>query len=108
MSASLPNVRRNAPLLRLLVIKLVTSSSGRECDLGLDIIPIEYCKRVTYEEPALIQVISAAFIFKSEPIDAVTPTMQPWKKDCCPIAMVAVKTKRHSWNVELKHFGRAA
>ena len=50
----------------------------------------------TYEAPALIQVISAEFIFKSDPIDAVTPTIAPWKKDCWPIAIVAVKTKRHS------------
>lgn len=47
-------------------------------------------------------------MFKSEPIDAVTPTIHPWKKDCWPIAIVAVKTKRHSWRVELKHAGRIA
>ena len=34
-------------------------------------------KNLTYEAPALIQVISAEFIFKSLPIDAVTPTMHP-------------------------------
>lgn len=32
----------------------------------------------THDAPALIQVISAEFIFKSEPIDAVTPTIHPW------------------------------
>lgn len=50
----------------------------------------------TYDAPALIQVISAEFMFKSAPMDAVTPTIHPWKKDCWPIAIVAVKTNRHS------------
>jgi hypothetical protein len=62
----------------------------------------------THEAPALIHVISAEFIPRSFPILAVTPTIHPWKNDCCPIAIVAVKTKRHSWRVELKHFGRAS
>lgn len=63
---------------------------------------------MTHDAPALIQVISAEFIFRSDPIDAVTPTMQPWKNDCWPIAIVAVKTNKHSWIVEVKHFGRDA
>jgi hypothetical protein len=30
------------------------------------------------------------------------------KDDCWPMAIVAVRTKRTSWNVLVKHFGRSA
>jgi hypothetical protein len=37
---------------------------------------------------------------------AVITVHMPFRKDDIPIDIVAVKTKRHSWSVDLKHSGR--
>lgn len=62
-------------------------------------------KRGTDDEEALIHVICAEVILKSRPIGAVITVQIPYRKEDVPMDIVAVRTKRHSRRVVLKHAG---
>jgi hypothetical protein len=59
-----------------------------------------------YEEDAVIHVISAEFVCRSRPMEAVMTLIIPLRKEDMPISIVAVMTRRTSGSVELKQAGR--
>ena len=62
---------------------------------------------MTYKEDALIQVVSALVIFRSLPTKEVITVTEPPVNEDIATAIVAVRTNRISWAVDMKHSGRA-
>jgi len=58
-------------------------------------------------EEAAIQVISTVVMLRSRPTKAERTVTAPDTKEPIPTAIVATKTKRISWRLFLKHFGRS-
>ena len=61
----------------------------------------------TYDEDAVIQVISDVDMFKSLPMNEEMTIVAPAKIDGIATPIVAVKTKMISCAVDLKHIGRS-
>lgn len=92
-SATLPKNRRREPDDRLKGMKCQTSTANQD--------------RMTYEEDAQAQVVSALVIFKSLLRKEVITVTEPLVNEDIATAIVAVRTNRISWAVDLKHSGRA-
>jgi len=63
---------------------------------------------MSYEQAALIHVISAVVMSRSEPMKLEITRVAPVVMEVIATAMVAVRTKRTSDIVESKHGGRAS
>jgi hypothetical protein len=61
----------------------------------------------SYEVAAFIQVISAFVMFKSRPAKELMTVMDPVRKLVMATAMVTDAMNMLSWNVDVKHSGRA-
>jgi hypothetical protein len=93
-SAILANSRRKEPLANLEIMSVPWAELHTEL------------WRETYDDDADIHVISGVVILRSRPTKEEITVTLPVVMELIPIAMVAVRTKRTSCRVDLKHSGR--